>query len=317
VFEEDPLVSLRVVPFSVLPPLSPQLLPPSVRSLLPAEYALEERLLLVGRPHARLNAWFTDLDGTLFDQSAEPSLEVAALLAHIVSALTAVKMPIAYVTGRSIANVDRAIVRHGLPMPQYAAASVGTEIFQRGADGWVAVRAWSDHLRSRWPENAAMVLDRTMEKAQVTPCWCRCSTEFRRSYEAVPVMGSRALQQRLTTVLHEEGRSMVQAIVSGSSEEGHQFVDFVPVGGSKADAARFIAQELLGESHLGSVLFTGDSGNDRDLLLAAGAAALVSSRERDLAESLARLRPDLLRSSHANIYGVLHAMFHYGVIAVA
>lgn len=294
--------------------LTPQHFPDKTLDLLPSEVANSSNFTLVANPNNPIRAWFSDMDGTLFNGKAPVKNEANAVLAHLVGSLQAVDIPLIYITGRRIENVNRAIQAYKLPLPSFVAASVGTMIFKREDDRWQEVTDYSDQLRSHWVKNAEEKLDQIMKDAQIQGCIHSSETEFRRSYIADPAISTADLNTKIVRLLKQESLDAIKVIVSGPGNEGYLHIDFLPDNGSKVDAGRFIAANLLGLGDLSSVLFTGDSGNDKDLLLSAGFSTLVQSSENGLVESLSKLSKKTFISQQPNIYGVVHSMIHFGLI---
>lgn len=291
--------------------------PQAAQAFLPHSVVSRDGFFLQVDPSSAVKAWFTDMDGTLFDGKSPPSAHTATVFQHLAHAIKTIGMPFVYVTGRNISLIEKAIQEYGLPFPSYAAGSVGTQIFRRDHDRWQEVEAYSERLRSHWVSDPESAFDPVMEQLGVDGWWHSSATEFRRSYRVPPsAVPIEVLRKSVLGLLKKERLDTIKSVVSGPGNAGYLHVDFLPSNGSKVDAGNYIARELIGLEDLSSVLFTGDSGNDEDLLVATGLSSLVRTGEKGLAQRLLEQCPDIFLSPHPNIYGVVHSMIHFGVIAV-
>lgn len=254
------------------------------------------------------------MDGTIYEGQRPPDPVTSHILNKIVGQLDERDIPIAYISGRSMFRIEQALEKHELALPAFVGASVGSEIFARIDHEWHAIESYRRLMSTRWIGDAAAVLDALMT-ANDLPRWKYVKgTEFRRTYLIPNEVAIDDLRGMIGDALRRHGLDTLKAVVSGPGYEGNMHVDFLPDNGTKVHAARFIAHELLGVGDLTTILYTGDSGNDVDLLLAAGFAALVHTNESGLAEKLLTLRPEIFFSSHENVYGVRHALEHFGII---
>lgn len=177
------------------------------------------------------------------------------------------------------------------------------------------IDAWfSDMDGTLYDGSAPAVFDALMASTELSDWRHTTTTDFRRTYRMPNRLMPDALRMIVANELRLHGLDTIKAVISGPDRHNELHIDFVPDNGSKVHAAHFIARELLGLSDLDSTLYTGDGGNDIDLLLASGAAALVRTSEAGLAEKLVALRPDIFLSPHRHIHGVRHALEYFGVI---
>ncbi|MFH1829964.1 MAG: HAD-IIB family hydrolase [Pseudomonadota bacterium] len=299
---------------TLTPPLIASQFPIAAQSLLPFAIIEAQAFALHVQPSSPVHAWFTDMDGTIFNGKAPPDPHSAAVLHHLTHNLTASNIPVIYVTGRYIGSIRKVIATYGLPTPTYVAAATGTMIYERFGDDWKEVNAYTEELRSHWVERPDEIFDGIMAKLGVSNWRPRFREELRHIYISGAEGRTYEHQLRINELLIESGLNTVKVVVSGPGNEGFLNYDFVPDNGSKLYAARFIAQKLLGFNDLSTILFTGDSGNDVDLLLAAGFATLVRSTEEGLSDLLRSQRADIHLSPYDRIYGVLHGMIAAGCL---
>ncbi len=295
-------------------PLCASQFPAEARALLPRAVVEAHAFNLYVDPSSPVRAWFTDMDGTIFDGKAPPDPHAAEILEHLARNLTDSRIPVVYVTGRFIGSIDKAIAAYGLPTPAYAAAATGSMIYANVGGIWKEVEAYTQELRAHWVDQPDAIFDHIMAQSGAVNWRLRFREALRHIYISAPEGQTHDHQRRINELLIASGLTTIQVVVSGPGNEGFFHYDFVPDNGSKLHAARFIAEKLLGLKDLSTVLFTGDSGNDRDLLLAAGFATLVHSSEKGLGDLLMSQRADIHLSPYHNIYGVLHAMMAVGCL---
>ncbi len=263
---------------------------------------------------ASVDAWFTDMDGTLYKGELPSNPDASKILHDITDKLDEREIPVVYISGRPMRRIEEAIEDHDLVLPAFVGASVGSEIYVRGDGKWCAVESYRSLMRERWIGDAASALDALMSASDL-PRWRRIGeTEFRRTYLLPNYLAIEELRGTVDDALRRHGLDTIKAVISGPDHRKYMHVDFVPDNGSKLDAALYIVRELLGLEDLAGVLFTGNGGNDADLLLAAGLAALVRTNESCLVEKLSALRRDIFFSPYPDIYGVRDAMEHFGLI---
>ena len=79
----------------------------------------------------------TDLDGTLIPLPGNQAN--AADLAELTRLIPNRCVTLVFVTGRHLESVEAAIIEHGLPIPDWIICNVGTSLFQKSDQGWLAV----------------------------------------------------------------------------------------------------------------------------------------------------------------------------------
>lgn len=301
-------------PVSRIGTLTPSMFSAETVNVLPPSVQGAQSFVLKTTSQSRVRAWFTDMDGTLFYAKAPPSPEAIVILHHLVGSLDMAGIPCVYISGRRLPKIEAAIEEFHLPIPPIVAASVGAEIFTRKGDAWTPDQEYTDFLKSRWCADPEATFDSIMNRSAKGFWVHTSSTECKRSYAITPQIPIETLRTRVTTHLLEDGLDNIAPVVSGPNFWGDLNVDFLPDNGSKSGAGRFIAQKFLGLDDLSSVLFTGDSGNDLDMLLASGFAALVRNEEAGLVQHLRDKRSDMFFSPYPDIYGVIHSMFYFNII---
>jgi len=215
----------------------------------------------------------TDLDRTLLPNGPAPESPAArAALARLVEAAP---LALAYVSGRSLALVLDAIEEYALPVPDVIAADVGSSVHHRDGVGWRADTAWETRVADHWQggrqERIAQLLDGV---GGLVPQDGARQMPFKRSYTLSPDAERERLERDVRTPLEADG-IRASLVFSHDPEAGMELLDVLPAGGTKLHAVRHV-RDALGVSN-GATLFSGDSGNDLDVLVSEVPAVLVAN----------------------------------------
>ncbi|MGR3512123.1 MAG: HAD-IIB family hydrolase [Paracoccaceae bacterium] len=238
------------------------------------------RAVVEGRPRRLL---VSDMDGTLTGDRQGAARFRTALADRP-------DMGFVVATGRSISEARLVLTDWDLPMPRWIIASVGTEIWHRDSAGaYRRDQAFAERIVQGWQPD--------LIRAVLTSAGARMQPAYTQRAAKVSAFGDPAEARRISGLLRDKG---VRARMIASHE---RFIDILPVTAGKARAAAWLTRHL----GLGSVdcIAAGDSGNDRDLLLWAGAAILPSNAlpELDGIEG-----PGILRTRAAHADGVVEGL---------
>ncbi|WP_420393531.1 HAD-IIB family hydrolase [Acuticoccus sp.] len=175
-------------------------------------------------------------------------------------------------TGRSFHDAVGVLTRHGAPVPAVMITSVGSEIYLTTDDEYGAVRdeGWSEHIGEDWYADA--VVDTLATDRRLTPQPAMEQRAFKRSWfgalrpsDVAEIEAALGDAQLPATVIYSHGR----------------FLDVLPQRASKGQALVHLRKRFgLSRSATASA---GDSGNDRDLLTAAGRGVVVANHNAELA----------------------------------
>ena len=200
--------------------------------------------------------------------------------------------PFVVATGRTVTEARAVLSDWGVPEPDAWITSTGSEIYLRGPDGQPdADRDWIAHASRGWePRAAHEVLSRL---PGIAP---QADIEFRALKLAYVVDAPRRA---------EEARAALSAagIEANVIFSHRDLLDVLPARAGKAAAMAWVARRLGVAPR--SIVAAGDSGNDLDMLSAAGLGVIVG----DSAE-LAPLhaRPNAYRAGAAHADGVLEGL---------
>ncbi|SMO85781.1 HAD-IIB family hydrolase [Paracoccus laeviglucosivorans] len=202
----------------------------------------------------------------------------------------------AVATGRSLSEARRVLGAWQLPIPDLFITSVGTEIWRHAAPGCLTLCG-----------DYAALLDRDWNRASILDRLSRKSLTWQAGHEQrrwkLSLFGTAANAIELRDLLAEAG---LQAKVIASHG---RFIDILPPNAGKGAALRFEAQRH--DLSMADCIAAGDSGNDADMLLAAGLAILPANAYPEL-EKLAGRR--ILRSRLYYADAVLDGLRHRGVL---
>lgn len=220
----------------------------------------------------------TDMDRTLLPNGTAPEQPgVRKLFAEAVSSL---EIRLAYVTGRDLSLVQKAIKNYSLPMPAFAITDVGTRIYFVDQGLWQDWPVWDRYIDQDWHgvshgQLRDLFRDIAVLKLQETAKQSRHKLSYYvpRYVDCVALFAE--MEQRLTDI-------GVQASLTWSIDDLTQvgLLDVLPRRASKLHAITFLC-EHLGLDH-DEVVFAGDSGNDMAVLCSNIPAVLVANATEEI-----------------------------------
>jgi len=189
-------------------------------------------------------------------------------------------------TGRALLDARRVLREWSLPAPRVMVTSVGTEIYwQRGGE-FVRDEAFAELIGADWdPEGVEAALKHVPGMALQTIFEQRT---WKRSWS----LDDPETAEQVRRLLAAAG---IEARVVFSHE---RLLDVLPIRAGKGAAMAYVASALgiPGDR----VIAIGDSGNDRDMLLACRNAVLVGNHEASLQDLAAQGHVRVSRRHHAN-----------------
>jgi sucrose-6-phosphatase len=210
-----------------------------------------------------------------------------------------------YVTGRSWELCpDLCTGTDPLPQPDYWITAIGTGIYRHG----LPEKAWEQEMEHGWNRERLVELAATFPEIKPHP-EPRLLTPHRIIYYLDPSCAEAVIAELRRAAEHEQIHA--QFIFSHGIE-----LDIVPRAGNKGNALSWLLQQL-GITAAQSVA-CGDSGNDINLLQAAGQSIIVANARPELlawhnaSPAVSRF---VAKRSHAA--GVLEGLEHFGVLQPA
>lgn len=257
----------------------------------------------------------TDLDRTLIPNGPQPeSPKARALFRRLVSRE---EVTLAYVSGRHRALIEQAIAEFDLPQPDFAIADVGSTIYQADETGWRQWDRWDAHIAPDW---RGLTHDELYQLLGGFPVLRLQEQEKQNRHKLsfyLPLdVPAQALIRDMEAQLVQAG---IRANLIWSIDEpaGIGLLDILPASANKLHAIHFL-MEQKGFQHENTV-FSGDSGNDLDVLLSDIQAVLVANADDEVRQVAAAARKDALYLARGGYLGmngnysagILEGVAHY------
>lgn len=262
----------------------------------------------------------SDLDRTILPNGAQPESSRSRPLLHALARRPEVTL--AYVSGRHRKLLAAAVAEYGIPRPDYAIGDVGTTIYRVGAQGWQEWSAWHEEISADWRGLDSRALADLLEpvlahrpgvRLQEAEKQNRCKLSYYTPAQWPSLPSSSATSAERPSSAHpvceaggspaDPGRQKLLALVgarldqaglrarlvwSVDEERDLGLLDVLPATAGKLAAIRFLMRQL-GFTRSNTV-FSGDSGNDLDVLTSELNAVLVANAPPEVrAEALARV----------------------------
>ncbi|WP_299819274.1 HAD-IIB family hydrolase [uncultured Jannaschia sp.] len=206
------------------------------------------------------------------------------------------QIPFAVATGRSVVEARNVLHDWSLPEPDIFITAVGTELHLRRTDGRFRLcHDYAAHLHDGWDRDAAWRILSSSHLEMQPP------VEQRRWKLAC--YGS----PRDAELLRERFRRSGVAVRIVASHGN--LIDILAPNGGKAAAVAAAAQQFgLG---LGDCITAGDSGNDSDMLVAAGLGILVANARPEMATLDGG---SIYRADAPHAAGILEGLAYLGLV---
>lgn len=275
-----------------------------------AGYQMSDKLLIC-----------TDMDRTLIPNGPQPeSPEAREYFSTLVNRQAVL---LAYVTGRHQQLVQDAINDYCLPQPDFVIGDVGTTIYHvNEAATWERQAEWEDHIAQDWAGKTHADLKLLLNDIHALQLQESSRQNHYKLSFYVPLQENR---QSLTSLIEQRFAEIdVKASLIWSIDEiaATGLLDILPASASKFHAIEAL-MKMQGFSYDNTV-FSGDSGNDIEVLASPVAAVLVANSQpevRELATLLANENgfADRLYIARGNFYGmngnytagILEGIVHY------
>lgn len=226
----------------------------------------------------------TDLDRTVIPNGTQPESETAG--ERFKKLVSREEVSLAYVTGRHRELIEEAIADYDLPQPDVAIADVGSTIYQIGSSGWKRWDQWEARIAADW---------RGLSHAEL---YCLFSgfpdlqLQEKEKQNRHKLSFYLPLETNRQTLFAEMNfrllRSGIKAnlIWSVDEEDGIGLLDVLPASANKLLAIRFLMEKLGFRND--NTVFTGDSGNDLEVLMSDIPSVLVANAEDQIRSCVAQ-----------------------------
>ena len=262
----------------------------------------------------------TDLDRTLIPNGEQPeSPEARSLFRQLVSNP---QITLAYVTGRDKMLVQDAIAEYKLPIPNFVIADVGSTIYEIKNNQWLRLTDWDEQIAVDWKYKTQSDLvpfftDFDHIKLQEITKQGLHKLSYYVSLEA-------ELEPIIIKIRSKLETEKIQANIIWSIDEKAQIglLDILPISANKYHAIAYLMKTQ--NFTLDNTIFSGDSGNDLDVLMSPIKSILVANAHLEVKETIQSeieqtgLKDSIYiaqgQSSKLNgnySAGILEGIFHY------
>lgn len=194
----------------------------------------------------------------------------------------------AYVSGRHRELVMEAIDEYGLPLPDYVIGDVGTTLYRvNSRHEWSQPSGWEDRIAADWNglvagDLAQLLDDLPFLTLQPSAQQNRCKLSY-----TLPTSAEVDELLRLAGERLDAAGVRANLVYSVDETKDMGLLDVLPRSASKLHALKALMRELgLGAEQ---VVFSGDSGNDLDVLASELPAVLVANAQDSVREEARRL----------------------------
>lgn len=262
----------------------------------------------------------TDLDRTLIPNGEQPeSPEARSLFRQLVSNP---QITLVYVTGRDRVLIQEAIAEYKLPIPNFVIADVGSTIYEIKNNQWLRLTDWDEQISVDWqhktqPDLVSFFVDCDQIKLQeITK-----QGLYKLSYYVSLDIELKPIITKIRAKLEAE---KIQANIIWSIDEKAQIglLDILPISANKYHAIAYLIKNQ--NFTLDNTIFSGDSGNDLDVLMSPIKSILVANAHLEVKEKIQSeidqigLKDSIYiaqgQSSKLNgnySAGILEGIFHY------
>jgi len=221
----------------------------------------------------------TDLDRTLIPNGSQP--ESPGARRHFAILAAHDQVTVAYVTGRHRQLVESAVSEFDLPRPDFVIGDVGTTLYSTSASGdWSRQEWWEDEIAVDW----AGYEHRDLREMLTDLSALRLQEQSRQnrnklSYFVPLQLDRNTLARQIRRRLEQRG---VAARLIWSVDDAAELglLDVVPARASKYSAIEALMRDQNFDT--GNTIFSGDSGNDLEVLASPIHAVLVANSRPDV-----------------------------------
>lgn len=227
----------------------------------------------------------TDMDRTVIPNGFQPEPADARKQFSAFCQRSDVKL--AYVTGRHVALVKRAIKNYALPLPDYAITDVGTKIYHVANGTWQQMADWEAEIDQDWNGKTHSQLKQLLKSvSELRLQESSKQNTHKLSYYLPLYLDKDSKIAQVEALLTEAG---VNASVLWSVDEPKNIglMDILPKHATKLHAIEFL-QAKLGYA-LSDVVFAGDSGNDLPVLTSRIQSVLVDNASAEIKQAALQL----------------------------
>ncbi|MBF0265421.1 MAG: HAD-IIB family hydrolase [Gammaproteobacteria bacterium] len=268
----------------------------------------------------------TDLDRTLIPNGVEAESANARKLFSYLSSLE--QITLVYVTGRDIHLVDKAINTYQLPRSDYVISDVGASIYRLNnqnieqSSQWQYLSQWEEIYKQSWMGKKGNDLAqlfysiKDLRRQEYSK-----QKAYKLSYYLPLYSDHLTIIAKMKEILSQE-KIEAEFIWSIDAPNNIGLLDVMPKNATKKNAIEYLMH--IADFNLENTIFSGDSGNDIDVLLSSIKSTLVANAHPDIKQ---QVLTELNNDDHSkNIYiangdflqmngnysaGILEGICHY------
>ena len=258
-----------------------------------------------------MNVIATDLDRTLipngdFKEDKKSMNEFKELLKKN-------KILLIYVTGRPLYLVEDAMKRYKLPVPSYVISMVGSKIYEIKKGKFIEMNSWNELLHKKCKRFDNSEIRNALKNIKGIKMQTEAfQNEFKVSYNLSDKRNVSLIKDELAKL-----RITYNLIESYDTQRKLYMIDILHRGVSKRFALFFILKKLGVRNK--DVLYSGDSGNDIDLILSGknygvlvGNATGQVKKEVSLGIKKKNLREKVYIASRNYVLGIIEGAQKFG-----
>ena len=223
----------------------------------------------------------TDMDRTIIPNGLQP--ESPGARKRFADFCQLPEVTLAYVTGRHLALVEKAIKNYSLPNPDFVISDVGTQIYQLKNKRWTNMPIWGEEIAKDWNgKNHAQLKQLFSHIRDLKIQEISKQNTYKLSYYLPLQVDQNAIIAEMQLLLEKEN---VKASLIWSIDEpkGLGLLDVLPQNATKLHAIDFLHEQL--GFRLDEVIFAGDSGNDLPVLSSSIPSILVANATDDIKQT--------------------------------
>lgn len=223
----------------------------------------------------------TDMDRTIIPNGLQP--ESSDARKRFADFCQLPEVTLAYVTGRHLALVEKAIKIYALPKPDFVISDVGTQIYQLKNKGWTDMPTWGEKIAKDWNgKNHAQLKQLFSQIKNLNIQEISKQNTYKLSYYLPLHVDQNAIIAEMQLLLEKEN---VKASLIWSIDEPKSLglLDVLPQNATKLHAIDFLYEQL--GYRIDEVIFAGDSGNDLPVLSSPIPSVLVANATDDIKQT--------------------------------
>ncbi len=263
----------------------------------------------------------TDLDRTLFPNGNQPCDNAMPLFRRVVEAK---RLPLIFVTGRHLRQIEDGIREYGPPLPDMAIAEVGTRLYRRAGERFEEdtdfVGFIQENTRNWDLEAFKSALDDLPLRLQPE----EHQNRFKLSFFVDDLEGAGHVRRDAENIL--EGICPDAHIIWSVDETlGLGMLDVLPAKANKMEALEYVRRRR--EIPKEQIIYCGDSGNDIIPLTGGYNAIVVANAIDDVRAEVKRIAEkkgvahrvyfargsDALSLNGNYVSGIIEGLLHFGI----